>query len=140
MLRPSVRRYIQHAAHEPRPFRRHGRLAILAGLFCLSGSVTLAGEAPQMLRRRPVEPAVLVRDGQPAASIVCPANPRYMEQGRRIADSVRQLTGAQLPVLSDNQVVPQKHGSPTEAYQHQTLVLLGSLNTNRAVLPLYAKY
>ncbi len=140
MLRPSISRCLQHSVREPHWFRRCAWLASVVGILWLFGSVIRAGETQQMLPRRPIEPAVLVRDGQPAASVVCPADPRYLELGRRIASSVRQLTGAQLPVLVDTQVVPQDRGSPSDAYQRQTLVLLGSLNTNRAVLPLYAKF
>lgn len=71
---------------------------------------------------------VLVDRGRPASAIVFPDDTRYRELASELAAAVRELSGADIPLVSDvdAKTQPDRH-----------LVLLGNVNTNRVVFRLY---
>ncbi len=72
----------------------------------------------------------LVEGGQPKAVIVCPKRPAYQAMARKIADRVREATGASLPVRADTET--------SEAdWRAANTIALGNLMTNKLVERLY---
>ena len=78
---------------------------------------------------KPLYPdTVLVEHGRAASAIVTPSDDRYVAVAEAIRRKVRDVSGATLPVIphSAAAVTPRRH-----------LILLGNVNTNRAVFRLY---
>lgn len=70
----------------------------------------------------------IVRDGQPAATIVVPEGEAYRALGQRLADAIAHKTGATLPVTTDARSL---------VGTEQTLIALGNLNNNFVIERLY---
>lgn len=68
----------------------------------------------------------LVEDGKPAALIVRPADPVYASLAQSVAEAVRKRTGVTLRIVTTAPARPDRN-----------LVLLGQLNNNPAIAPLY---
>lgn len=73
----------------------------------------------------------LVREGKPQAVIVAPQAEAFLPLATRVQQKVRELTGAELPILTPEQAGPQRLAQPHS-------ILLGNVCNNRAMLPLYA--
>ena len=75
----------------------------------------------------------LVEGGRPAAVIVTPDLPEYMELAEQIRKRVQELSGADLPVMKASDVSPTQMAA-------QTTILLGNVGNNCVLVPLYALY
>ena len=71
---------------------------------------------------------VLVEHGRAASAIVTPSDDRYVAVAEAIRRSVRDVSGAELPVIDHNAAARTPR---------RNLILLGNLNSNRAVFRLY---
>ncbi len=71
---------------------------------------------------------MLVKRGEAESAIVCPEDPRYRELASELQARIRDLSGANVPVITDSDATtpPDRH-----------LLLLGNVNTNRVVFRLY---
>ncbi len=71
----------------------------------------------------------LAEAGKATSVIVRPREARYAGLAEQVQAGLRELSGAKVPVVTDEEV----DGRPPKA----NLILLGNLNTNRAVFRLY---
>ena len=83
--------------------------------------------APKPLTRD----TVLVRDGKPAAIVLHPDTPAGRDAASVVVRAVAERTGATLPA---------RVGTPDDRQPAQTAILLGSVDSNPALLLLYARY
>ncbi|MGD9497856.1 MAG: FG-GAP repeat domain-containing protein [Armatimonadota bacterium] len=75
----------------------------------------------------------LVRGGQPAISIVAPASGRYDAPARAIQAAIREISGVQVPIITDE--------APEAAVPLQGhLIVLGNRSTNRTLHGLYERF
>jgi len=104
---------------------------LLAG--SLAGRAAQAAEpAPPITKLKPMHlETALVRDGQPTAAVVVPADGRYDALAGAIVQDVKRTTGAVLPLVRDADVA-----LPFD----QNLVILGNRSTNRVIEQLYNFY
>lgn len=80
----------------------------------------------------------LVGDGKAAAVIVYPsAEEQYRVMADRIAETVRAVTGVDLPVLSDRDATAAEMPVLQSCCRNTNLILLGRLGINRAMWPAY---
>ncbi len=86
---------------------------------------------PQAIHQlKPSHPrTVLVEAGKPRSLIIHPDKPGYAEAARELAESIRNSSGAVIPVKSDRKY--------TDADRAETLICLGRMNNNRLALDLY---
>jgi hypothetical protein len=97
-------------------------------------------EMPQMLPRTVARQTVLVQDGRCPATILYPGqHPGYAEQAEALAAAIARRCGARPAVVADTAVIPARSTPLSDSYRGQPLILLGNLNTNRAIAPLYAR-
>ncbi len=83
----------------------------------------------------------LVRNGQSLATIIYPHDdPAYQQLARVIASSIAKFGQDQPRMLTDWDVIPDRRTPLPDEYRHQPLILLGNLNTNRVIAPLYARF
>ncbi|MBT3380636.1 MAG: hypothetical protein HN406_33865, partial [Lentisphaerae bacterium] len=75
----------------------------------------------------------LVEDGKPTVTIVAPASGIYQTPATDIQQSVRKLTGVQIPVVNDRGALA---AVPIDA----NLIVLGNRSTNRTISALYDLY
>jgi hypothetical protein len=73
----------------------------------------------------------LAEGGVACAAVVAPDRPAYRAQAEKIVAAVRRASGVQLPLYSDSRLDPLR---PPPSH----LILLGNLNDNRLIPPLYA--
>jgi len=71
----------------------------------------------------------LTKGGEPNAVIVCPKAAAYRAVAKRVVRRIRERGGASLPVVS--QLAPDE-------MKKTNAILLGNVNTNRSLAPLYA--
>ena len=75
----------------------------------------------------------IVRDGQPAATIVAPGSGVYEQAARRIESAIKALTGATVPLVTDE--------APEAAVPiARNLIVLGNRSTNRCISELYNRF
>lgn len=82
-------------------------LAWAAALGCSTRIETLRAAEPELAITKLKDmcaDTVLVRDGQPSAAVVAPADKRYEKLAGAIVESVKKAIGAALPVLCDADV------------------------------------
>lgn len=97
--------------------------------------------SPLVTSRTVDRSVVIARAGQPAATIVYPGRfVGYQEVAQQLADAIQQHAGVQPALIADTELLPQRNSRLPDRYRQQPLILLGSLNTNRAIAPLYARY
>ncbi len=94
-----------------------------------------------MLPRTIQRTTPLVQQGRPDGVIVYPAqDPAYEELARMLAAAVAKRTHARPLCMKDHDVIPRRGVPLPGSYRQRPLILLGNLNTNRVLLPLYARY
>lgn len=95
-----------------------------------------------MLPRTIQKNTPLVRDGRLDVTIIYPSQlPDYVRLAQKLANVLQQYGANQAPVLlADRDVMPEMNCPLPDEYRAHPLILLGNLNTNRAVLTLYARY
>ena len=75
------------------------------------------------------------------ATIVYPAaDPAYRALAQTLANAIQQVVGQKPELQADTELMFLRSTPLPERYRQHTLILLGNLNTNRALLPLYARY
>ncbi|MCK5738912.1 hypothetical protein KAH55_07015 [bacterium] len=95
----------------------------------------------RMNPRRVTAATPLVANNQSHTAIIYPAaNPEYRLLAERLELTIFQTTGVHLKLKSDTAVLPNRDSRLPDTFRQHPLILLGSLNTNRALLPLYAGY
>lgn len=83
----------------------------------------------------------LIRDGRSVCAVIYPAqDSRWRDMARRIAHSIGRLGAGEVPVVADTDAVPQRLGPIRQDLEDLNLILLGDLNSNRAIFPFYANY
>jgi len=76
-----------------------------------------------------------------SCAIIYPAEkPGFRLLAERIVKELSSLGVTKVPIFKDTQAVPQRLGKLRMYLQEKYLILLGDLNTNRAIFPLYANY
>ena len=93
--------------------------------------------AVNVLPRTPQRSTAL---GQNTAIIYPAADPRYRALADRIAAAITARGGATPECSADTTLIPTRDIPLPAAYRQRPLVLLGNLNTNRVLQPLYADY
>ncbi len=109
-------------------------LAWVVVLSCSMGITTLqaAEPAPPISKLKNMcADTMLVRDGQPNAAVVAPADKRYEKLADAIVEAVKKATGATLPILRDTDV---------QLPFARNLVILGNRSTNTLIEQLYDLY
>lgn len=97
-------------------------------------------ESPRMLPRKITNTTPLVHN-QSAIQLIYPATePGYGEIAGMLATMIERLIAHRPKTVTDMTIMPERATPLPESYRHQPLILLGNLNTNRAILPLYAQY
>ena len=94
-----------------------------------------------MLTRTIQKNTRLVHDGQLIVTIIYPQiDPAYLLLAKKLADTLNHLAANQVLLLADRDVMPAVNQTFPNHYRFHPLILLGNLNTNRALLTLYARY
>ncbi|MGD8499391.1 MAG: hypothetical protein PVJ86_02015 [Phycisphaerales bacterium] len=75
----------------------------------------------------------LVSRGKPNITIIVPASGIYEKQAKRIQEHITELTGIQVPILSDD-----SSGGAVPINGH--LIVLGNRSTNKTISELYNRY
>ena len=97
-------------------------------------------ELPQAQPRTVQTDTALAREGRASAVIVSPAMEPYASLAERLRDGIERFSGVRLECFTDTQLLPERYSRLPDAYRNRPLVLLGNINTNRALVPLYARY
>lgn len=89
-------------------------------------SFTEVTEPKALVRQTPV-----VEGGQPRATIIAPADEGWRAVASEVQAGIRELTGAELPIVSADEITD-------EAMRATTAIVLGNVVNNRRMLYLYA--
>lgn len=108
----------------------------------LLGRVSAAVEATgQMLPRDCRYTLRVAKNGSEACTIIYPGEGEgWQELAEQIAARLSDLSRVSVPIVPDTVAVPQRLGGLRSDLLHHDLILLGGLGSNRALLPLYARY
>lgn len=83
----------------------------------------------------------LKRSDVSSVGIIYPAAaPVYRALAERLAAAVARLTGTPPALASDTELMPTRSTPLPASWRERELILLGNLNTNRALQPLYANF
>ncbi len=84
----------------------------------------------------------LIHDGgQLDVAIIYPqVDPAYRRLAQKLAGALNQFSSNHVELLADRDLMPAANQPLPGQYRTHPLILLGNLNTNRALLPLYASY
>ncbi|MEI7552861.1 MAG: hypothetical protein WCL24_11080 [Verrucomicrobiota bacterium] len=97
--------------------------------------------ALDVLPRTLTRSTALGESGPRAAVIVYPAaDPRYRALADQLAAALGTLCGVPPACVADTTLIPTRSTPLPAAYRSRPLVLLGNLNTNRVLQPLYADF
>ncbi|HRI83251.1 MAG TPA: hypothetical protein PLF88_12485, partial [Opitutaceae bacterium] len=72
--------------------------------------------------------------------IIHPASPTGRDLAERIAAALRARGATGVECTADVTLMPERSVPLPAAWRRRTLILIGSLNTNRALQPLYAEF
>ena len=101
----------------------------------------MSDQQPAMLPRTIQRSTAIVRAARSDSIIVYPAlDPAYAGFAHALAVAIEQATGARLSLATDTSVLPTRGMPLPDAFRRCPLILLGNINTNRLLLPLYARY
>ena len=77
----------------------------------------------------------------PRLAIIHPVgDPLYPALAEKLAAAIEARCGVRPECVADEAVMPERSTPLPVSYRQRSLILLGSLNTNRALMPLYADY
>ena len=82
----------------------------------------------------------LIHDGAANAIVVAPTSSDGRAAAVRLADAMAQRTGVALPVRGVAEVIRGRCRGPAKELRRRPLILLGDINTNEAIVPLYARF
>ena len=97
-------------------------------------------DVPQVMPRTLRRDVPIIRSGAAVAVIVRPADQMYEDLADQFAAAVERFTGARLAQVTDRQLLPRRDSRLSDDYLSRPLILLGNLNTNRVLMPLYARH
>ena len=110
--------------------------AYLRGPFPVS-TPTPRDPAIDVLPRSPRRSTPLRQD----VAIIYPGvHPRYRALAENVAAAITARGGSPPECVADTTLIPNRSTPLPTAYRHRELIVLGNLNTNGALLPLYADY
>ncbi len=96
---------------------------------------------PRMLPRTVRRETPLLREDGVCAAIVYPGrDAAYRPLAEKVAYAIAQCYGEPLELIADTAILPARHSRLPNGFRRRPLILLGNLNTNRVLLPLYANY
>ncbi len=78
--------------------------------------------------------------GQDVAILYSASEPRYRALAEQLAAAIAARGGTRPECIADTTLLPERSTPLPAAYRKRPLVVLGNLNTNRVLLPLYADY
>jgi len=97
--------------------------------------------AIDVLPRSPVRTTALGQSGPLAAVIVYPgADPRYRALAERLAAGLASRCSTPPQCVADTTLIPARSVPLPDSHRRCPLVVLGNLNTNRVLQPLYADF
>ena len=80
-------------------------------------------------------------DGTDQAAIIFPQNEiGYQQLAGQIAASLKTAFDLEVQILPDQAILPERFSRLPDEYRWQTLFILGNINNNRVLLPLYTRY
>lgn len=81
----------------------------------------------------------LIQNNQLNVTIIYPqVDPAYFHLAQKLADVLNRFAGNKARLLADRAVMPAVNRPLPDEFRSHSLILLGNLNTNRALLTLYA--
>ena len=103
-------------------------------------NVSPAGSPRMLARSVQRETPLFGADNRPAAIIYPSGSEAYRQLAQDLATGIQAHTGVRLELLTDHDILPTRSTPLPEAYRRRPLILLGNLNTNRLIMPLYAGF
>lgn len=98
-------------------------------------------DRPYMLPRQVPTSTTLVSDAKRDCEIVYPASDRgYQAVAQTVAAAIGRRTGVRPALCCDTSIIDRRDASLPERYRERALIVLGSLNTNLLLRPLYARF
>lgn len=83
----------------------------------------------------------LVQNGMAEACIIYPDSESGLELAKKISDAIAQKSqSSPLPVVNAENSVTERCGKLLNKYRNKNLILLGNINNNDAIIPLYARF
>jgi hypothetical protein len=117
-------------------------LAAFAGLTfavpALAAPASAAPAAEQMLPHSVDRTLKVVIAGQSQAVIVYPSVAEGQALAGQVRDAIKAATGVELKIAADTDLIQHVPEWPGDTYRAVPLILIGNINTNRAIVPLYA--
>lgn len=84
---------------------------------------------------------ILVKDGSALAKVIYPANNgEYRKLAEKLAHAASIRTGVNIPIMTDEEIMPNRLGRLPDEYRSIPLILLGDINTNRLLVNLYSRH
>ena len=102
---------------------------------------TSYADLPRMLPRTVQrETPVIGQDNRPGAIIYPSGVEAYHTLAQNLAANVEAHSGVGLELLADREVLPTRSTPLPQGFRTRPLIILGNLNTNRLIVPLYAGF
>ena len=113
---------------------------IVLSAFLLT-SISSGVEAAEVARSSYDTGVPLIAEGQTRCVVIYPSSdPAWSGLAQKTADAIAGLGTAEVPAVPDVEAVAERCGHIAESLRNKNLILLGDLNTNRAIFSLYANY
>ncbi len=115
------------------------RATTVGALLLVAVGVALAEEMPEIDAVTVYPDTVPAADGRPQACVVASStNEGAAAIARELQAGLQAAMGVELPIVADSEVRPERLGPVAEQWRETNLIIVGNLDTNRAILPLYA--
>ncbi|MBN1349812.1 hypothetical protein JXJ21_10415 [candidate division KSB1 bacterium] len=96
---------------------------------------------PRMLSRTIVRSTSISRNGETDAVIIFPMQfPEYKQLAETLAIAIEKRSGARPDCISSSEIFTARDTRLPERYRRHPLILIGNLNNNPALTPLYARF
>lgn len=113
-------------------------------LLAAATRIPLAGAAdivPPVGKVRLYPETVLVADGRANCVVVKPGSDQaFADLAASVAAGLRAKYGVDFPVVADSEACRARIAPVEEDFKSTNLIIVGNLNNNRAILPLYANF
>ncbi|MGQ9649537.1 MAG: hypothetical protein ACUVXJ_05475 [Phycisphaerae bacterium] len=107
----------------------------------MSSVILAVGNGREAYEGRKSTGIQLVNDGKSACAIIYPAEGEaWRKIAARLAETIASLGVPDVLTLSDTQAVPERLGPIRQDLLGLSLIVVGDLNSNRAIFPYYANY
>ncbi|MGD9496873.1 MAG: hypothetical protein AB7Y46_11275 [Armatimonadota bacterium] len=116
--------------------------AVSVSVLLVAGAGCAAAQGIPEIDRVVVYPeTALVAEGQPEACIVASSTDEGAAAvAAELQQGLREALGVELPLVTDDEVCPERLGPVGEPWRQTNLIIVGNLDANRAILPLYALF